>query len=74
MLCIECNPRLHSAIVLMDSRRKQAARAIYRAMENESITENDIVTPDPNQKNIYWLYNELAKLLHGESKLSSRTC
>ena len=33
MLAIECNPRLHSNITLMDTRRKQAAEAIYKAME-----------------------------------------
>ena len=68
MLCIECNPRLHSAIVLMDTRRESAASAIYKAMENETISENEVATPDPNQKDIYWLYNEVSKLSHGESK------
>ena len=31
MLAIECNPRLHSNITLMDTRRQQAAEAIYQA-------------------------------------------
>ena len=68
MLCIECNPRLHSAIVLMNSRRKEAAAAINSAMQH--IPVDVIATPDPSQKHIYWAYNELAKLFHGENPVT----
>ena len=68
MLAIECNPRLHSAIVLMDSRRRQAASALFAAMEN--IPVKIIATPETDQKHIYWTYNELAKILHGENPIN----
>jgi len=74
MLAIECNPRLHSNITLMDTRRQQAAEAIYRAMEtgdmNNNADKQTIAMPDPSQKHIIWTYNELAKLLHGEGPAS----
>ena len=44
MLAIECNPRLHSNITLMDTRRQQAAEAIYLAMETMGMN---------NKNNIY---------------------
>ena len=72
MLAIECNPRLHSNITLMDTRREQAAEAIYSAMEASDINNNEdkqsIAVPDPAQKHVIWTYNELAKLLHGEGE------
>lgn len=72
MMAFECNPRLHSCIVLMNSRKKEAAEAIYRALEggdNNNLDNIDdvIAVPDPNQKHIYWFHNELGKLLHGEN-------
>jgi len=74
MLAIECNPRLHSNITLMDTRREQAAEAIYRAMEtgdmNNNADKQTIALPDPSQKHVIWTYNELAKLLHGEGPAS----
>ena len=74
MLAIECNPRLHSAIVLMDTRRDKAATAIYDALEqpeNNNVTRDyvKIANPDPQQPHIYWTYNELGKILHGASML-----
>ena len=74
MLAIECNPRLHSAIVLMDSRRDIAATAIYNALEepeNNNAAGNyvKIANPDPQQPHIFWMYNELGKILHGASRL-----
>ena len=72
MLAIECNPRLHSNITLMDTRRGEAAEAIYRAMESEDVNNNEdeqtIAVPDSTQKHVIWTYNELAKLLHGEGE------
>ena len=72
MLAIECNPRLHSNITLMDTRRGEAAEAIYRAMETEDMNNNEdeqtIAVPDSTQKHVIWTYNELAKLLHGEGE------
>jgi len=74
MLAIECNPRLHSNITLMDTRRGEAAEAIYRAMESEDMNNNEdeqtIAVPDSTQKHVIWTYNELAKLLHGEGPAS----
>ena len=49
MLAIECNPRLHSNITLMDTRRLQAAEAIYQAME----TNNNIYQAMETKNNIY---------------------
>ena len=86
MLAIKCNPRLHSNITLMDTRRQQAAEAIYRAMETKNniyrametgdmsnnAGKQTIAVPDPSQKHIVWTYNELAKLLHGKGE--SCTC
>ena len=86
MLAIECNPRLHSNITLMDTKRQQAAEAIYQAMEtnnniyqametrgmNNNADKQTIAVPDPSQKHIIWTYNELAKLLHGKGE--SCTC
>ena len=72
MLAIECNPRLHSNITLMDTRREEAAEAIYCAMEAGDMNNNEdkqsIAVPDPTQKHVIWTYNELAKLLHGEGE------
>ena len=82
MLAIECNPRLHSNITLMDTRRLQAAEAIYLAMEtnnniyrametsgmNNKVDKQTVAVPDPSQKHIIWTYNELAKLLHGKGE------
>ena len=72
MLAIECNPRLHSNITLMDTRRQEAAEAIYQAMETGDMNNNEdkqtIALPDPSQRHIIWTYNELAKLLHGEGE------
>jgi len=77
MNAIECNPRLHSAIVLMDTQREQAANAIYQALEgyprpSTSPTNNnnlssllyktEPVVPGTSDPHVYWLYNELAKL------------
>jgi len=68
MLAIECNPRLHSCIVLMDTRSAAAANAIYKAMEdNNNDIEEAIAVPDPEQKHIFWFHNELGKLLGGTS-------
>ena len=68
MLAIECNPRLHSCIVLMDTRSEAAANAIYNAMEdNNNEIEEAIAVPDPEQKHIFWFHNELGKLLGGTS-------
>merc|ERR1712013_880160 len=62
------NPRLHSCIVLMDTRSKAAANAIYNAMEdNNNEIEEAIAVPDPEQKHIFWFHNELGKLLGGTS-------
>ena len=72
MFAIECNPRPHSNITLMDTRRQQAAEAIYRALEtgdmNNKADKQTIAVPDPSQKHIIWTYNELAKLLHGKGE------
>jgi len=68
MMAIECNPRLHSCIVLMDTQREAAADAIYKAMEGDNNNINKtIAVPDPNQKHVFWFHNELGKLLHGSS-------
>ena len=70
MMAIECNPRLHSCIVLMDTQREAAAEAIYRAMEGDNNNAtNTIAVPDPDQKHVYWFHNELGKLLEGSSLL-----
>ena len=58
MLAIECNPRLHSNITLMDTRREQAAEAIYRAMETVGMNNNEAIyqameTRDKSNKTIY---------------------
>jgi len=68
MLAIECNPRLHSCIVLMDTKREAAAAALYKAMEEdvEDLVEA-IAVPDPDMKHIFWFHNELGKLLGGTS-------
>jgi len=75
MLAIECNPRLHSAIVLLDTRRDIAATAIYNALEepeNNNVTRDNvkIANPDPQQPHIIWMYNELGKILHGANILT----
>ena len=68
MLAIECNPRLHSSIVLMDTRSEAAADAIYKAMEgNNNVLEDEIAVPDPEQKHVFWFRNEVGKLLGGAS-------
>merc|ERR1711872_223247 len=69
MMAIECNPRLHSSIVLMDTESEAAANAIYKAMEdnNNDEFEENIAVPDPEQKHIFWFHNEIGKLLGGSS-------
>jgi len=68
MMAIECNPRLHSCIVLMDTQREAAAEAIYKAMEGDNNnTANTIAIPDSNQKHVFWFHNELGKFFNGSS-------
>ena len=68
MFCIECNPRLHSNIVLLASRRRQAATAISRALEETEHARTELVVrPEPAQRRVHWTYNELARLLEGDS-------
>lgn len=68
MMAIECNPRLHSCIVLMDTQREAAAEAIYKAMEGDNNnTANTIAIPDSNQKHVFWFHNEVGKFFNGSS-------
>lgn len=57
--CIECNPRLHSAIT---SYHMQAnlERAIRGAMEDQSQL-SEPAEPPISSTHVYWLYNEIAK-------------
>ena len=74
--CIECNPRLHSAITAYnyDPRVEVAVRG---ALEPESLTSKESrslpVRPLPNQPHFYWLYNELAKVFRRELSLGEFT-
>ena len=42
MFCIECNPRMHSCIVLSDHKRVETAQAIYQVDIRED-TQNQLV-------------------------------
>ena len=73
-MMLELTPRLHSNIVLLASRRPEAAAAIARALETEE-TRSDmapapVVRSEPGQRRVHWTYNELGKVLHGESLLT----
>ena len=67
--CIECNPRLHSAIAAFhyDPDLEVAIRA---GLEPESVTSEEQarlpVRPRPGLPHVYWLYNEMAKVLRRE--------
>lgn len=58
--CIECNPRLHSAIVSYDM-QPDLERAIRGAMDTQFQLEVP-VQPSPSSTHVYWLYNEIAKV------------
>ena len=80
MLAIECNPRLHSCIVLMKNQMAEAGEAFGRALEmsnnnngystplsRPSIVkkeEETMVVPSSKQRPVIWLYNEIGKLAH----------
>ena len=73
-MMLELTPRLHSNIVLLASRRPEAAAAIARALESEETRSNmapaPVVRSEPGQRRVHWTYNELGKVLHGESLLT----
>ena len=58
--CIECNPRLHSAIVSFDM-QPDLERAIRGAMDTRFQLEVP-VEPSLSSTHVYWLYNEIAKV------------
>jgi len=70
--CIECNPRLHSAIVSFESQRKmdelhQGLIAALNAQEN-TMPQKEYINL-VNQTEVYWFFQELNKLFSGESSL-----
>jgi len=79
MLAIECNPRLHSCIVLLKNKLKEAGEAIGDALEGSANLSADstpaswncgreaMVVPEDDQRHVVWLYNELGKLAHVKS-------
>ena len=63
----------HIQKILFSFLHQDACQAIHQAIENIANGDmNVIVKPDPKQKQIYWFHNELAKLLHGESKFKHK--
>lgn len=66
--CIECNPRLHSSVV---SYHMQAnlERAIRGAMEIE-FQLSDYEEPQVPSLPVYWLYNEIGKLVLLQQSIS----
>lgn len=83
MLAIECNPRLHSCIVLMKNQLKEAGEAFGRALElsptdhtnvdsstppvDEVEDATKMAEPTVGQSHVIWLYNEIGKLAHVRS-------
>ena len=79
MLAIECNPRLHSCIVLLKNKLKEAGEAVGDALEGGQHLGGDatpaswsqgresMVMPEDNQRHVIWLYNELGQLAHVQS-------
>ena len=59
--CIECNPRLHSCVVSFHM-HSNLERAIRGAMEGQ-FQLSAAVEPPVSSTHVYWLYNEIAKLV-----------
>lgn len=68
--CIECNPRLHSSITSFHQ-SPELEKAIRFALEPETCEEKLAlpIRPKPDSKHVYWLYNELAKLVLFQTSL-----
>jgi len=64
MLCIECNPRLHSCVVLLRNAAAEAGEAMGRALSADVSSDDSVLVTPAEQKHVYWLYNELGKLAH----------
>lgn len=65
--CIECNPRLHSAITSFHYDPKLAV-TIQAVLEPENVQDEKVVFPvkPPDQSpHVYWLYQEVFKLFTG---------
>ena len=71
-MAIECNPRLHSCIVLLKNKQREAGEAVGDALEgcqNRNPAKGSpgrfpLVVPDDNQRHVIWLYNEFRELTH----------
>lgn len=70
--CIECNPRLHSAIVSFESQTKmnELHQSLLSALHGKEPTSqmNDSINLI-NHTEVYWIFQELEKLFSGESSL-----
>ena len=73
-LCIECNPRTHSSLVLYQG-SPRVEKAIFRALEPEADGRQVLpderlpLRPDPTTPHVYWIYNEVGKVFRQESDL-----
>lgn len=68
--CIECNPRLHSAITSFHCDPKLAV-AFQAALEPENVEDEELemvlfpIKPPRQSPHVYWLYHEVYKLFTG---------
>lgn len=73
--CIECNPRVHSSIVLYDYDERINA-SIRRVLDgNQQDCRKQVngppLAPKPQARPVYWLLNEIGKVLRGRKSMAS---
>jgi len=71
--CIECNPRLHSAIVSFESQSKMNSlhRSLLSALDIIDLNSSNIEPINLiNNTEVYWFFQELEKLFKGETSLN----
>jgi len=71
--CIECNPRLHSAIVSFDSQSKmsQLHQSLLSALNDENGNHSKKqMLKLVNKTEVYWVFQEIEKIFTAESSFS----
>ena len=66
LVALECNPRTHSAITMFHRDSAALARAYLDDVDGPPLT------PDPDSRPTYWLYQELWRMVSRPSTLGER--
>jgi len=71
--CIECNPRLHSAIVSFESQSKMAElhQSLLCALDDENSNySSEKLLKLVNETEVYWFFQEIEKVFTSESSIN----